>query len=30
MFQKDAEGNYTKVRLVVASLELDIVGTKQK
>ena len=29
-FQKDAEGNYTKVRMVVASLQLDIVGTKQK
>jgi hypothetical protein len=29
-FQKDAAGDYTKVRLVVASLELDIVGTKQK
>jgi hypothetical protein len=29
-FQKDAAGEYTKVRLVVASLSLDIVGTKQK
>jgi len=29
-FQKDAAGEYTKVRLVVASLGLDIVGTKQK
>ena len=29
-FQKDAAGEYTKVRMVVASLELDIVGTKQK
>jgi len=29
-FQKDAEGQYAKVRLVVASLSLDIVGTKQK
>jgi hypothetical protein len=29
-FQKDAEGQYAKVRLVVASLNLDIVGTKQK
>ncbi len=29
-FQKDPDGNYTKVRLVVASLDLDIVGTKQK
>jgi hypothetical protein len=29
-FQKDADGNYTKVRLVVASLQLDIVGNKQK
>jgi hypothetical protein len=29
-FQKDADGNYTKVRLVVASLQLDTVGIKQK
>jgi len=29
-FQKDAAGEYTKVRLVVASLNLDIVGIKQK
>lgn len=29
-FQKDAAGEYTKVRLVVASLNLDLVGTKQK
>ncbi len=29
-FQKDAAGEYTKVRLVVASLDLDLVGTKQK
>jgi hypothetical protein len=29
-FQKDADVNYTMVRMVVASLEMDIVGTKQK
>jgi len=29
-FQKDAAGEYSKVRLVVASLDLDIVGTKKK
>jgi len=29
-FQKDAAGEYTKVRLVCESINLDIVGTKQK
>jgi len=29
-FQKDADGNYTKARLVCESLGLDIVGTKLK
>ena len=29
-FQKDAAGQYTKVRLVCDSIGLDIVGTKQK
>jgi hypothetical protein len=29
-FQKDADGHYAKVRMVVASLQMDIVGTKQK
>jgi hypothetical protein len=29
-FQKDAAGNYTKVRVVVDSLQLDIVGIKLK
>lgn len=29
-FQKDAAGEYTKVRLVCESLNLDIIGTKQK
>ncbi|HUT07723.1 MAG TPA: hypothetical protein VMY15_02660 [Candidatus Latescibacteria bacterium] len=29
-FQKDAEGQYSKCRVVAESLSLDIVGTKQK
>ena len=29
-FQKDAEGQYSKCRVVAESLGLDIVGTKQK
>ncbi|MCX6567888.1 MAG: hypothetical protein NT147_02405 [Candidatus Aminicenantes bacterium] len=29
-FQKDAEGNYSKCRVVAESLSLDVVGTKQK
>jgi hypothetical protein len=29
-FQKDAEGTYSKCRVVADSLSLDIVGTKQK
>ncbi len=29
-FEKDAEGQYTKCRLVAESLNLNVVGTKQK
>ena len=29
-FEKDAEGQYTKCRLVAESLSLNVVGTKQK
>jgi hypothetical protein len=29
-FQKDDAGQYTKVRMVVASLSVDVVGTKKK
>jgi hypothetical protein len=29
-FQKDADGQYSKCRVVAESLSLDIVGTKQK
>ena len=29
-FQKDAEGQYSKCRVVVESLDLDVVGVKQK
>lgn len=29
-FQKDADGAFSKVRMVVPSLDVDVVGTKQK